>query len=239
MLAVAFCFASWDRRGDSLRAQGGQNTRVFPHGEAHGHGCGDYSRMRAREHRLRQGKEVCKMGAGRPKKYTKKGLEKAVEEYFSSISRDADGEVWAAEYKRPPTVSGLCLYLGIDRSTWQNYADRELHPEFQEITAYAKMRMEAYLEEQLLTREKNVQGLIFNLQNNYGWREKREVELGGESRKAVSAGAQAQSMSIAEKVALLAEQREALAEAERDDPAEDVTKPVFGFAGRPGDAAEQ
>lgn len=204
MLAVAFCFA-WETE---------VTARFFPHGEAHGHGRGDYSRMRAREHRLRQGKEVCKMGVGRPKKYTKKGLEKAVEKYFSSISRDADGEAWAAEYKRPPTVSGLCLYLGVDRSTWQNYADRELHPEFQEITAYAKMRMEAYLEEQLLTREKNVQGLIFNLQNNYGWREKREVELGGESRKAVSSGAQAQSMSIAEKVALLAEQRKALKELE-------------------------
>lgn len=159
------------------------------------------------------------MAAGRPKKYTKKGLGKAVEGYFASISRkvrvlDEDGEavyndvgesIWVTEYISPPTVSGLCLYLGIDRSTWQNYADRELHPEFQEITAYAKMRMEAYLEEQLLTREKNVQGLIFNLQNNYGWREKREVELGSEARKAAGAGAQAQSMSIAEKVALLEE----------------------------------
>lgn len=47
------------------------------------------------------------MGAGRPKKYTRKGLEKAVEGYFASISRDAGGEAWAAEYKRPPTVGGL------------------------------------------------------------------------------------------------------------------------------------
>lgn len=147
------------------------------------------------------------MPVGRPKKYTKKGLETAVEGYFASIS---GGEAWEAEYKRPPTVSGLCLYLGIDRSTWQNYADPKLHPELQEITAYAKMRMEAYLEEQLLTREKNVQGLIFNLQNNYGWREKREVELGGETRQAVADSAQARPMSIAEKVALLSEQREAL-----------------------------
>lgn len=193
------------------------------------------------------------MGAGRPKKYTKKGLETAVEGYFASISHkvrvlDEDGEavyndvgesIWVREYIRPPTVSGLCLYLGIDRSTWQNYADPRLHPEFRKITAYAKMRMEAYLEEQLLTREKNVQGLIFNLQNNYGWREKRKVELGGETRQAVADSAQAHSMSIAEKIALLAEQREALAEAEQDDPAEDAAKPVFGFAGRPGDAAEQ
>ena len=193
------------------------------------------------------------MGAGRPKKYTRKSLQKAVDGYFASISRkvrvvDDDGEavyndvgdsIWVTEYIRPPTVSGLCLHLGVDRSTWQNYADPRLHPELAEITAYAKVRMETYLEEQLLTREKNVQGLIFNLQNNYGWKEKREVELGGETRRAVSAGAQAQNMSIAEKMALLAEQREALAEVGQDDPAEDIAKPVFGFAGRPEDATGQ
>lgn len=175
------------------------------------------------------------MGAGRPKKYTKKSLEAAVKGYFAGISKGGDGSPWAAEYKRPPTVSGLCLYLGIDRSTWQNYADPKLHPELREITAYARMRMETYLEEQLLIREKNVQGLIFNLQNNYGWREKREVELGGETRRAVADGTQARTMSIAEKVALLAEQREALAEAEQDDPVDASARPVFGFAGRPND----
>ena len=193
------------------------------------------------------------MGAGRPKKYTKKTLEAAVEGYFASISRkvqavdgsrrplynDAGEPIRVTEYVRPPTVSGLCLYLGIDRSTWQNYADRKLHPELAGIAAAAKMRMEAYLEEELLTREKNVQGLIFNLQNNYGWREKREVELGGETRQAVADSAKAQSMSIAEKMALLEEQREALAGLEQDAPAGDDVKPVLGFAGRPDDAAEQ
>ena len=157
------------------------------------------------------------MGAGRPKKYTNKGLEKAVEGYFASISRD-EREAWEAEYKRPPTVSGLCLYLGIDRSTWRNYADPRLHPEFREVAAYARMRMEAYLEEQLLTREKNVQGLIFNLQNNYGWREKREVELGGETRQTVADSAQARTLSIAEKMAVLREASKALGEmGELDD----------------------
>lgn len=165
------------------------------------------------------------MGAGRPKKYTKAGLQKAVDGYFAGISRtvtardehgdlmynDAGFEIKITQYIRPPSVSGLCLYLGIDRSTWQNYGDAGLCPELAGVVAQARMRMEAYLEEQLLTREKNVQGLIFNLQNNYGWREKREVELGGETRQAVAAGTQAQSMSIAEKVALLEEQREALA----------------------------
>ena len=78
--------------------------------------------------------------------------------------------------------------------------------------------MEAYLEEQLLTREKNVQGLIFNLQNNYGWREKREVELGGETRRTVADSAQARTLSIAEKMAVLREASKALGEmGELDD----------------------
>jgi len=170
------------------------------------------------------------MPAGRPKKYTKKSLERAVDGYFASISRtvdaldghgrpmrnDAGDPIRVTEYVRPPSVGGLCLYLGIDRSTWQNYADRELHPELAEITAYARVRMEAYLEEQLLTREKNVQGLIFNLQNNYGWREKREVELGGETRRTVAESTGAGGMSIAEKMALLRETRETLSELEHN-----------------------
>lgn len=165
---------------------------------------------------------------GRPKKYTKKGLERAVEGYFASISRtvqardaakqplynDAGEPIRVVEYIRPPTVGGLCLYLGIDRSTWQNYADGRLYPELADVVAGAKARMECWLEEELLTREKNVQGLIFNLQNNYGWREKREVELGGETRRTVAESAQARPMSIAEKMAVLREASKALGGAE-------------------------
>ena len=86
------------------------------------------------------------MAAGRPKKYTKKSLKEAVERYFRSISRtipakdlaghvirNDDGEdIMVTEYVVPPSISGLCLYLGIDRSTWQNYADAALHPELTE-----------------------------------------------------------------------------------------------------------
>lgn len=155
------------------------------------------------------------MKTGRPKKYkSKKALSDAVERYFRSISRtipardgyggiirnDDGEEIRVLEYIRPPSISSLCLYLGIDRSTWQNYCDSELHPEFQSITALTRARIEAYLEEQLLTREKGVQGIIFNLQNNYGWRQKQEVELGEKTRKTMPTA----SMSITEKLAVIA-----------------------------------
>ncbi len=154
------------------------------------------------------------MKTGRPKKYkSKKALSDAVERYFRSISRtipardgygsiirnDDGEEIRVLEYIRPPSISSLCLYLGIDRSTWQNYCDGELHPEFQSVTALTRARIEAYLEEQLLTREKGVQGIIFNLQNNYGWRQKQEVELGTETRKSV----ERQKMNVYDKLAVI------------------------------------
>lgn len=125
---------------------------------------------------------------GRQKKYKSgRALICAVERYFRSITRtvkakdeesgrtilnDVGEPIEIIEYVRPPCVSGLCLYLGIDRSTWSNYAH---DPEYREACALARGRIEAYLEEQLLTRRKGIQGVIFSLQNNYGWRQRQDI----------------------------------------------------------------
>ncbi len=157
----------------------------------------------------------------RPKKYTRKTFEEAVERYFRSISgmREArngigqpllndEGEpIMARVYAVPPTISGLCLFLGIDRSTWQNYCNAEEEPEMARVAAQARARMEAYLEEQLLTREKSVQGIIFNLQNNYGWKNKVEMEIGEETRKSGIG-----SMSLEEKMAAICEAAKSMGE---------------------------
>lgn len=129
--------------------------------------------------------------AGRKIKYTRVGLRKAVERYFDSISRTvtltekaptgekdeyghkvyedrpvlnkAGEEVRVTEYLVPPTEAGLCLALGIHRSTWSNYCDKEQHPEFFDTTSRARGRLRAYLEEQALTRN-NVKGVVFLLE---------------------------------------------------------------------------
>lgn len=146
---------------------------------------------------------------GRPRKYTRKGLREALEHYFRSISRtvaarDAagriirndDGEEFrTVEYAVPPSITGLCLRLGIDRSTWQNYCDSR---ETAELCREARLRIEAYLEQELLTRRKGLQGVIFNLQNNYGWKQKQEVELGKDTRESMKHAA-----TYHEKLALL------------------------------------
>lgn len=179
---------------------------------------------------------------GRPKKYNRKTLEEAVERYFASITRvitltelvetgerDEKGhkvfarvpiinslgeEATAEEFIVPPTVGGLCERLGIHRSTWAEYCDQELHPEFSDTTTRARGRLRAYLEQQLLTR-KDVKGIIFDLQNNHGYAEKRQVELGERASRAVSVG----SMPMSEKKLLLEEVAREFGSGEPDEQA--------------------
>lgn len=120
-------------------------------------------------------------------------------------------EVEFTEYVLPPSVAELCEALGIHRSTWANYCNRQLHPEFADITGEVRERIKAWNERELLTRPgKDLRGIIFNLQANYGYGgEKREMELGPDARKAVGGG-----MSMREKYTLL----KALAEEWDDEP---------------------
>lgn len=60
--------------------------------------------------------------------------------------------------------------------------------DYKDIGAWVYERMKQWNEHELLTRSgKDLKGIIFNLQNNYGYSEKREVELGGRATKAVTA----------------------------------------------------
>lgn len=154
---------------------------------------------------------------GRYRKYrTDASLRRVAETYFASISRTVDvmeerrtgekdswghfatewvpvvndqGEaVTVREYVVPPSVGGLCRYLGISRETWSRYGDPEENPQFQETVRWVREELRGYLEEQLLTRSgKDLKGVIFSLQNNYGMSEKRTVELGEKAAEAVAA----------------------------------------------------
>ena len=135
------------------------------------------------------------------KKYTPEKLEKAVKKYFRSISReitvtetvatgekDKDGhmiytqkpvlnslgkEMKTIQYLIPPTVGGLAAFLGIHRDTWNTYCK---DPDFSDTVTYAQGRMHAYLEQEMLTRPgKDLKGILFNLENNYGYKDRVEV----------------------------------------------------------------
>lgn len=149
---------------------------------------------------------------GRRLKYeTAAKLSKAVTAYFDGISYELpctredgspicnlDGEeIVLVKYIVPPSIQDLCLFIRVDPSTWENYSHRE---EFKDVCAEAKLRVEAYLTEQVNTRDRP-QGIIFNLENNFDWKRKKEVELGEGTREALRIA----NMSIEEKQKLLSE----------------------------------
>lgn len=148
---------------------------------------------------------------GAPKKYkTARALQKAVDAYFDGITREKPltemvptgaldkyghpvcepkkvlnrlgNPVMVEEFLLPPSVGDLARFLGIHRSTWYDYCDPDKHPEFSDTTTQALGRIHAYLERESLTREgKNLKGVIFNLENNFGYKERLEVQGGVEA----------------------------------------------------------
>ena len=116
--------------------------------------------------------------------------------------KEAVQTVWI----EPPSIISLCLFLGIHRSTFLRYGemdgDDKESERFRNTVTRARGRVEAYnisrLEDKSAAR-----GAIFNLQNNFGWSEKQEVEFGDKTREAVTYGA---GMTMKEKIQWLKEQ---------------------------------
>ena len=125
-------------------------------------------------------------------------LEAAVEGYFRSVSRTVTAEERGApilnddgepiryrEYVVPPTVWGLCAYLGITRATWESFCDSRRHPEFRGAAALAGDLMQDWSQRALLSR-KDVRGLIYILQNAQEPRREDEgVSLSLSRRRAI------------------------------------------------------
>jgi len=121
------------------------------------------------------------MEGGRPLKFkTVKNLEDAIEAYFNSCWKDeyetdskghvivgTDGALMSHKVQiKPYTIGGLAVALKTNRQTLLNYAKRDAY--FDTISR-ARAAIEAYAEESLFT-PKISSGVIFNLTNNFGWR---------------------------------------------------------------------
>lgn len=115
------------------------------------------------------------MAAGRPLKFkTVEQLQNAIDLYFISCEDPED----STKYIRPLTITGLANALDTSRETLLDYEEKE---EYSDTIKRAKGKIHQYVEEYLFIG-KNQTGAIFNLKNNYNWKDKTEQDIttGGE-----------------------------------------------------------
>jgi hypothetical protein len=107
--------------------------------------------------------------AHRPRLYeTHEAFEAKVEEYFES----EDGQAF-------PTMTGISLHMGFsNRDSFANYA--EYGEDFSSTVNKARMRIENHRHKHLIQKDTFTPGIIFDLKNNHGWKDKTEVELTGD-----------------------------------------------------------
>lgn len=108
------------------------------------------------------------MPNGRPPLFTNaEEVEVLIEDYFNTeaymmINGD---EIFA------PTMSGLAYHLNMDRKSLLNYSKKD---EFFPTIKKARSRIAAALEQRLYGTA--VTGIIFNLKNNFDWKDQTHVE---------------------------------------------------------------
>jgi len=118
---------------------------------------------------------------GRPKLYdSPEQLQADIEEYFTNCDNrlvqgydDKTNSQFAYISPEPYTMSGLALALGMDRKSLLNYSKDEKF--FPAIKA-ARNRVESDVERRLM-EGKATTGAIFNLKNNFDWKDKSETDV--------------------------------------------------------------
>ena len=109
--------------------------------------------------------------------YVVEGKDEEGKDIVKKVPRlnNAGKQVMRTDYYEHPTILGMCRHLDMTRETLCNYSKE---PEFIDTIKKAKAKIEDYLEHQL-HRKDQVTGIIFNLKNNFGWKDKHETEITG------------------------------------------------------------
>ena len=108
---------------------------------------------------------------GRPKIFNDvKEVEEKINAYFN----------YCEEKEKPYTMSGLAYFLGISRQTLVNYSNQD---QFFDTIKKARDRVQMQLEENALSNKANPTFTIFNLKNNFDWKDSNEVKTNVEITK--------------------------------------------------------
>lgn len=129
---------------------------------------------------------------GRPLKFKSVGeLQSKVDAYFEACDNSRskvllkDGSEVTVKRAKPYTITGLALALDTTRETLLDYekgkydngdAIEEFDPQYSDTIKKAKLKCQNYAEEYLYSGSQAT-GAIFNLKNNYGWKDKTETDI--------------------------------------------------------------
>lgn len=99
---------------------------------------------------------------GRPRAFKSvEEVEKKINAYFN----------YCEEKEKPYTMSGLAYYLEVSRQTLVNYSYED---EYFDTIKKARDKVQMQLEENALSNKANPTFTIFNLKNNFDWKDKIE-----------------------------------------------------------------
>lgn len=108
-------------------------------------------------------------------KYTPETLLQKSIEYFDMLNDEENfidkGKEW--KHPRPKTLSWLCLYLDVSKDYISEKAKDE---DFSETIKRIRLVVENNIEEWILIWIYNPTSWIFNLKNNFDWKDKLEVD---------------------------------------------------------------
>ena len=117
---------------------------------------------------------------GRPLLFKKvEELKVKIDEYFQWCD-DRAKKCWDEKLQKeymisdpaPYTMSGLARRLGISRQSLINYKNKD---EFLDTIKEAREKVHEDVETRLMGT-RNERGAIFNLKNNFGWKDKSEID---------------------------------------------------------------
>ena len=123
--------------------------------------------------------------AGQPQKFkTVEELQTAIDEYFDycdnriqNVYSKARDEVIEIINPAPYTIMGLARALKMSRQCLLCYEKAKGYEKFYDTVKAGKLRVGEDVETRSI--EGNAAGPIFNLKNNFGHKDKQEVELSG------------------------------------------------------------
>ena len=99
---------------------------------------------------------------GRPRAFQSvEEVEEKINAYFN----------YCEEKEKPYTMSGLAYYLEVSRQTLVNYSYED---EYFDTIKKARDKVQMQLEENALSNKANPTFTIFNLKNNFDWKDKIE-----------------------------------------------------------------